>query len=70
MLAPNKNEVIRTERVSSYTIGNVRHIHERFIYIDRTEMKEILVPLWDDNVLDEMMHNHINTKSPLWRGCQ
>lgn len=68
MLAPNKNEVIKIERVSSYTIGKVTHIHERFTYADRTEMKHILVPVWDSE--DMPLYNHINAKSPLWRGYQ
>lgn len=66
MLAPNKNEVIKTETVSQYTIGKCTHIHVRYHYFDRTEMKEILVPVLDEDDLPP--YNFINAKSPLWRG--
>lgn len=68
MLAPNKNEVLKVETVSQYTIGKVTHIHVRYHYFDRTEMNEILVPIWDETDLPETPY--INTKSPLWRGVQ
>lgn len=68
MLAPNKNEVIKIETVSQYTIGKVTHIHARYHYFDRTEMNEILVPIWEESDLPP--YGFINAKSPLWRGYQ
>lgn len=67
MLAPNKNEVLKVETVSQYTIGKVTHIHVRYHYFDRTEMKEILVPEWDE-LFNGPIYNHMNAKSPIWRG--
>lgn len=66
MIAPNKNEVLKVETVSQYTIDKCTHIHVRYHYFDRTEMNEILLPVWDESDLPPPAF--MNTKSPLWRG--